>query len=103
MPKRKKKLKFQPLTEIRISPRNWAMFLSTQISEKGLATEEVAEKITALFSEVCEHHLICTKCNRVLDDDAFYIQSAQIARRQRAQVCKECWKTHYSKKGARQL
>ena len=96
--KKKNKFWIGSQTETRINPKSWSLFLSSKICEAGLATEDVADKIVEMFGNVCEDHLMCKSCKRVLNDGAFYTQASQASRRFKAQICKDCWKTQYGKR-----
>ncbi len=91
----KHKKKAKPFSEHKIELNKWKMFFSANIASEGLATEEVSDRIVALMAMLTMNHLLCHECGRVLDDEEYYKQAVHVARRGRAQICKQCWKTTY--------
>lgn len=82
---------------VRIDPTRWAPFLSAQFALSGHVTADGAEKLAQLIVTLAGEYLLCTKCERVLGDANFYFQHKHRARRQKAMICKECWKISYQK------
>jgi len=68
--------------------------LRNALLAERVAPQEAVVGVLDFIEKFLDHHLICSECGDVFDDEAFYKCKIQTGRRGRSTVCKVCYKSY---------